>query len=243
MKTSSKLFALLGAAAALATIASADTVTFGPDNSNYRAGLGGEFTVFVNGSDPDNLMDGYIADGTAVTVGTGANARTGFETFCIQYNEHMNFNTTFQYGLSNAAKGPTGTDPISLGTAWLYSLFATHQLTGYDYTPGAGRAASAVMLQNAFWYLEDEIAIPSNAYTSNIFLADAIAKFGTFSGAHADANGAFGVEVLNLGSSQGNWDAQDQLVWPAPVPDTTATFGLVALALAGLVGFRRRFLK
>ena len=48
----------------------------------------------------------------------------GFETFCVEYNEHFTPGSTFYYGISQGAinGGISGgnPDPISRGTAWLY---------------------------------------------------------------------------------------------------------------------------
>lgn len=240
MKTPAKLLALFSAFAALASLASANTVTFGSDNSNYRTGNGGEFTLIVNGGDPDHLLTGYPigANGTDVTGGTS------FETFCIQYGEHISLGTTYTYAISSAAKGPTGTDEISIGTSWLYGQFAQGILGGYTYTAGAARATSASILQQAIWYLEDEITLTTAQVNANVFLTGvngAITHFGTFAAAHADAGPTSAVVVLNLspvGSS--DFSAQDQLAWPHPLPDSASTITLLGLALLGIAAFRRK---
>ena len=50
-----------------------------------------------------------------------------------------------------------GADPISIGTAYLYSEFAKGTLQDYAFAgTEAEREASAALLQNAIWYLEKE---------------------------------------------------------------------------------------
>lgn len=209
----------------------ANTVTLGANNAQYRQGSGGEFNWIPNGGNPDNLGASYAA---VALLGNG------FESFCIQVQEHISFGGTYEYGISTAAKGPSGIDEVSLGTAWLYSQFATGSLANYDYTPGAGRAQSAGELQAAIWYLEGEIGNPG----PNIFLSAALTQFNNEAGAKADALGAFGVYALNLGQAgvdgaRNTWANQDQLIYRA-VPDTGMTLSLLCFGLAGLFLYKRR---
>lgn len=248
MKNSFKIFALIAALGALAASAVANTVTFGANNSNYRTGNGGEFTLTPGVGDPDHLLNDYPVGPS----GTNING-TSFETFCIQYGEHISLGATYFTGISDAAKGPTGTDYISVGTAWLYGQFAQGILGGYTYTPGAGRATSAGILQQAIWYLEDEITLTSTQVTNNIFLTGlhgALTHYGSKALAQVNSNGSQGVKVLNLATSSYNashgiWDAQDQLIWPRVphVPDQATTIALLGLGLLGLVSFRRKVSK
>jgi hypothetical protein len=226
-----KLKTLLGLSAfcaATITQTYGNTVTLGANNSNYRVGSGGEFNWIPNGGNPDGFGAGYAP---STLLGSG------FESFCIQVGEHIGFGGTYEYAISSHALGPTGTDEISKGTAWLYSQFATGTLAGYNYTPGAGRATSAGALQNAIWYLEGEIANPG----ANIFLTAAYGAFINEAGAKLDASGAYGVYALNLGpvGTKSDWSNQDQLIYRG-VPDGGMTVVLLGLGLLGLAIARRR---
>jgi len=233
----SKIFALFAVLAALATSAIGNTVTLGANNGNYRVGSGGEFNWIPQAGDPDSLLASYSP---LAVLGSG------FESFCIQVDEHINFGGTYQYAISTSAKGPTGADEISQGTAWLYSQFATGTLSGYNYTPGAARAASAGDLQNAIWYLEGEILLSAVQVGGNQFLSGsngAITHFGDLATTQQNALGLYGVYALNLGpvGAQSDWSNQDQLVYRVSrVPDASATLVLVSLSFIGLAFARRR---
>jgi len=235
----------------------AGTITISGD-SDYRAGLGGEFNVRAADAGGAALLSalsgGYTtfngtvvgtADGTRMNAGFGG--AIGFQTFCIEYNEYISLPGTYEATISDGAiaggvgggvdpdgGGPLpSTDLISKGTAYLYSQFATGGLSddGYTYANGATRAASAVRLQEAFWYLEDEITLNAAQVAANTFLQLAFSTFGSATEAKANSNGLFGVRVLNLGGNQ------DQLIM---VPDAGLTAVLLAFGLGGVALMRRR---
>jgi len=220
-------------------------------NSNsYQNGLGGEFTAIPNA---DALGAGGTPNLTAYLNSYAAVARNGagFQTFCLEYNEHFNWGANYQYGVSSAAVqgGTTTSDTLSVGTAWLYSQFAQGTLAGYF---GVNRPANAGLLQNTIWYLEGEIA----SLSPNTFSTAVSAHFGSLAAAQADtssidalnANAAYyGVWVLNLGdpNSSPAYQKQDQLIYKTPsshrdnVPDGGATFMLLGIS-AGAVSWLRR---
>lgn len=203
-----------------------DTGTYSQTRiAGHYSGSGGEFTVYGY----TNLTnDGYA--GPAKNV---ANAQS-FQTFCVESNEYTTNPTSFVVNSAAVAGGSGGgtPDPLSVGTAWLYSQFALGVLSGYDYTGGSGRSASAGLLQNALWYLEDEAS-----GSANVFTALAVSAFGSLVNAKADAAvGAYGVYVLNAYDAQGA-KAQDFLY---RVPDGGATLSLLGGALLGLAALRRR---
>jgi hypothetical protein len=215
-------------------------------NSNpYQNGIGGEFTAIPNA---DALSASGTPDLTPYLNSYAPVARNGggFQTFCLEYNEHFNWGVNYQYGVSSAAvQGGTGTsDNVSVGTAWLYSQFAQGTLANY-FT--SGRQANAGLLQNTIWYLEGEIA----SLSANPFYNSVVGHFGSFAAAQADTSSIdalnadasyYGVWVLNMGSPTSNppYPNQDQLIYKTPgVPDGGATLLLLGIS-AGAVSFLRR---
>lgn len=219
---------LFASLAALSPTASATSLIL--DLGPYHSGVGGEFNVYSASLNPTTM--GY-SPLTMANVGHGM----GFETFCLEYNEHFTPGGTYNYSISQAAIHggvPGGSDPLSLGTAWLYLNFAEGNLTGYDFTNAANRTTNAGQLQNTIWWLEGEQGDPGNG---NSFRNLVLAQFGGIAAnAMADNNGFYGVAVLNLYYLDGTL-AQDQLVL---VPDSGTTAVLLGVGLLGLFLFHRK---
>lgn len=171
----------------------------------------------------------------------------GFQSFCLERNEGLS-GQPFWAELSTAAKlgglGGGSPDPLSIGTAWLYKRFAEGTLFGYDYTPGSGREASARALQEAIWYLEDEISLASPLLNPYIALVDT--KFGSLGAAKADyvsSSAGFTVRVVNLydldlsNNPDYTKPKQDMLVY---LPDGGFTLILLGGGMLGLAVLRRK---
>jgi len=236
-----RLYLVFGLAGALgATTAHASLqATLLANSSQYSSLPGGEFRAVAsadlvaatgNLQGYSSLTKGTISAANSSDWGYNAalNGSSFFQTFCIEYNEHFYPGTTYTAGISQKAlyggQNPGG-DPISIGTAWLYSQFAAGTLTGYEYNYGSGRAGAseAGALQKAIWFLEQE----SNG-ADNDFVALARSILGKDNTQlQADANGAYGVRALNLGAPG---LVQDQLV-VVPVPETTTMIAGALLLL------------
>jgi hypothetical protein len=185
---------------------------------------GGESTITAV-VEPDSAFDAIYKNYANVATYNG-----GFETFCIAPNLHL---------LGNPQSATLQTDGVSLGTAWLYSMFAHGTLNtyGYVYTVGSGREAAAWGLQNAIWVLQGFGA--SDATAAQPYLAAAIGQFGTLAAAEALANGQYGVDALILTYGQAGGQVSQPML--ALVPDGGSTLMLLGIALSGLSALSRRF--
>jgi len=178
-----------------------------------------------------------FSDGPGTTGGGEFNATTSangnFVTFCLELNEHVQMNTPSGYYYQINTATTSGPDPISLATAWLYNQFLNGTLTGY-----IGDNASADLLQNAIWFLEDE------GGANNSYVADALVATGV-NGKTTAANGAYGVKVMNVyqnyDETTGKYSGrvQDQLI---RVPDGGTTLALLGMSM-GFVALASRRMR
>lgn len=203
-----------------------DSATIAFKKSPYQSGNGGEFLAKTT---PVQTAGYSLAKETRTTDGY-------FATFCLERTEKLSFNSLQSATIANGANlgGVAGgsPDPVSIGTAYLYCQFATGDLLGYDYSP-AGRILSASLLQEAIWYLEQELdSIGANAFYDLVV--------SMFADPMADANGEYNVYAINV--TRNGVNRQDVLIYiPPSVPDGGMTLALLGLGLAGLgVASRKR---
>src|SRR5205814_7363 len=103
-------------------------------------------------------------------------------------------------------------DPIRGATAFLFRKFSDGLLTGYDYTPGPGRVASADALQHVLWFLEDEETTAAGGWTiGDNSLMDKFYQIG-IAGEAAAPGSLFNVRVLNPNYFDGVVTVQAQSV-------------------------------
>lgn len=200
----------------------------------------------------------FRVSGVSVLNGAG----DSFLTFCVEYSEHISLNTNYYVGINTqAVQGGLGVsgygspdpdgvlnsyDPLSKGTAWLYTQFRNNTLdtshgVAYNFAPDNAHANS---LQLAIWSLEDELKASTGTLAA--FNADLVAQDWA---SVAKTQGALwsdtgNVRVLNLYDTYANGtfggNRQDQLyLAPVPEPGTYAMM-LAGLALMGFIVRRRR---
>ena len=210
MKTMKTCFALIGAASILSSTSLYADITI---NNPVVGGAdgGGAFTATDNGG------------------GLGT-----FLTFCLEKSEHITLPGTYNYTVNSGtvnggvATGPGGIpgafDPLSIGTAYLYSQFMQGGLGVIDATLGNA-------MQNAIWWLENEI--PSLSADGATLIAYAQSQLGVGTDLTSAANGAYGVAALNLYSYDANGALihnQDMLAI-VPEPSTVIAGALLLLPL------------
>jgi len=207
----------------------------------YFLNTGGEFTIYDFGTSLSN--EGYSV--APATMNIPPSMPESFQTFCLEKREGSIATNYFVVSGAAVTGGTATSDPLSMGTAWLYSQFATGLLNvaGGNYFTG-DRRVSAGLLQNAFWMLEGELAVDAG----NPYYAAAL-----LNGGIGDASvGYLGVYSLNNFIDQASLDnylefgtldgkRQDYLWYH--VPDGGATLMLLGGALVGLGAIRRKLSK
>jgi hypothetical protein len=244
MKTKAR--AILGLAA-LTTVttfsAAAQQIILDTDAYSYPVGLaggvsGGEFNAVTT---PASYLGNY-SPLTSFNIGNGV----GFETFCVQVSLNFNVNQAYNYTLSQGIQLGSTAQPLTLGTAYLYYLFATASPTlGYDFVDPATRLADAGLLEAAIWDLEGGQSWSEDPFdpATNPYYNLALNNLGGLSGATAASDGAYGVQIMNLVDDNGAL-AQPQLVLTSgSVPDGGSMVALLGMGVGGLALFGRRCRK
>jgi hypothetical protein len=239
---------LLGVLVVPAVQAQTTNIVLYQDLNNYSYGDGGEFNAVPNTTllSFNPALAGYTPYTANLNTAIGS---PNFQTFCIETGEFFTpgdiYNVVASYNTIPDDQFPSG-NPVTMGTAWLYSQFAAGTLNGYAYNEGSDRIATAGDLQQAIWYLQGDVnSLVNGSADGTAFYAGAATVLG--GNINDPANGAFGVICLNL--RDGN--EQDQLmvvpnpslvVVPVPEPGVLS-FGLLGLGMFGACKMRGFFKK
>lgn len=216
--------------------------------SGYYAGQGGEFTIWG----PELLLsNSAYADSTSGLTWGSVLRPESFQTFCVETGETIyepmkvwvsESSTTDlnNYGSgSHAWKGGTSSgDDLGAETAYLYTQFATGNLSGYAYTGivgGLNRSQTAGALQRLIWNIEGEGgSLNAGSIWYGITLTAAqVSLITSWQTAYNDSGwtGIGNVRVLQMTTEYGRLK-QDQLyLTPAP---GAVLLGMLGLGVAGL---------
>ena len=204
--------------------------------SNYFSGTGGEFTLYDAGEvSPIWNLDaskGYAAS----TRGQLTGHAESFQTFCIERDEYSYYGETMDVWVSldnvdgtvpgsHAWGGGINTnagDDLDPRTAYLYDQFARGVLSSYDYT-GVSRNVSAGELQEAIWFIEEEIATKNGQ--ADIWITEAQDAI-----AAETWSGIGDVRVLQNANSK---EFRQDFLYRVPVPGAVL-LGMLGLSVAGI---------
>lgn len=171
----------------------------------------------------------------ATTTGTLLGAQS-FVTFCLEINETFNWNTNYNFTLSDAAvlggAGGGNPDPVSDATKWLYYQVISGGYTAFASVFGTGSGVGA-RVQQAIWFLEDEVAWSQISTGAQSLVTFALTQDWTslFNAGHR-------VYAMNLTTSSGA-RVQDQLAYvQVPEPGSLLILGLGFLGAGAML--RRR---
>jgi len=227
--------------------------------SGHFTGSGGEFTLYDTHN--TNLLLSNSAYDDSKTRELLPFHSESFQTFCLEADEYAarpmriwvseasvneTNGTAGAYGSgSHAWGGGTNTnsgDNLDPFTAWLYTQFATGNLTGYAYTGtnsyDLNRSQTAGALQWLIWTTENETGGYVNAIAPNVNQANLIKDWEELYDASGWTTGLGYVRVLQNSNKRGV--AQDFLyLSPVPLPGAII---LCMLSLSGVsvVGWKLR---
>ena len=199
--------------------------------------MGLQTSVFAYPSTGDDIkftqVDGGDGGRFVATFGDMNNSNTWntFETFCLETNEYISTGSWYYiYKISDSAEeggsGGPSPDPISYGTAYLYTQFvngAYSNMSDWQYRN----------LQKAIWTLEEEGTFTGEGDSGDVGTINWFLTQAANSGWQDIGN----VRVLNIQWSADDTRVRQDMLTIVPEPTTILLSGL---GLLGMGAFLRR---
>jgi hypothetical protein len=224
--------------ATLATITALSTSTFAYDGRiNVSSTPGAVVTTPVGGGPFTVSIDtGFARSATLEQMRLLQNPFLGF---CLEYNEHITLSGNQDYYVNvanqaiNGGGGPNP-DPLSMVTAYMYSQYRAGNI--------ATTAQGAADLQNAIWWMEEEITTSQRSSAAATMISNAKTALGLTALSDTalralNANGAYGVRALNVYSNATLTAMNQDVLAMVPEPSTYAAAALLMVPV--LVQARR----
>jgi hypothetical protein len=207
----------------------------------------------INNGDEVRLTDGFgNGPGGAFNVqDLTAPYASNFVTFCLEKNENVSIPGNYYVSVETSAifggvgvadiggKGTAGVlnsyDPLSPLTAWLYTNALAGTLTGYTASSNNDNDA----LQDAIWYIENEISSLATGSLAKTFYDAAVT---------ANPSDIGNVRVMNLwataadAASHNSAGKRQSMLVMVPEASTIAVWSVLSLVGAG-VAYRKRTAK
>ena len=214
----------------IAAIASLSASTFAYDGRIDVSAVPGAVGTTPGGGGPFmvTIDTGFARSATLEQMRLLQNPFLGF---CLEYTESINLsgNQNYFVNVSNQAVnggGGPNPDPLSLVTAYLYSQFRAGNI--------ATTAQGAADLQNAIWWMEQEITTGQRTAAATTLINNAKTALGLNALTDAalralDANGAYGVRALNVYSNSTLTSLNQDMLAMVPEPSTYAAAALLML--------------
>lgn len=201
--------------------------------------------VQVYDTDGSSNSDGFIVD----LAGNGYDAAGDYISFCLELEEHLGYNTEYEFSTSGEVKNNGGAGPRTLNStdgrrvAFIYSMFLAGGEAAIRSLDAAFAGYTDQQTRTLFQrYIWDRFSYPDgDDWSAGTLYSEA--RFDLLTAA-ADANGAqnglHGIRVMNLWAvghvGDDRYGKQDLLTM-IPLPNTAA---LAMVGLGGLGIMRRR---